>query len=327
MERPKFWRRGAGPETDMHVLKGWKNLPAADGGVAVALGNFDGVHLGHQRVIADAAEAAARLGVPLGVVSFEPHARTYFQPAAPPFRLMTPNQLGRTAVSLGADRLYLLPFTAEMAGFSDFDFAKDVLVAGLDVRHVAVGFDVTFGKGRTGDPRSMRRYGGTFGFSVSVAPPMTLNGEKISSSAIREAVLNGRPEWAARLMGRPFAIEGIVEAGRRLGRTIGIPTANVSLGEYITPRFGVYATRTHLADGRVIEGVANVGINPTTGKVAPRLEVWLFDFQEDIYGTVIETELLTFIRAEEKFASIDEMVRQIHLDAAAARTHLTSSRG
>ena len=311
----------------MRILEGWRNLAGADRGAAVALGNFDGVHLGHQSVIGDAADAAAKLGVPLGVISFEPHARTHFQPDAPPFRLMTRNQLARTVESLGADRLYLLPFGPEMAGFSDLDFVEDVLVAGLGVRHVAVGFDVTFGKGRTGDPQSMQRYGDAFGFSVSVASPMTLNGEKISSSAIREAVRAGQPELAARLMGRPFAIEGVVEPGRRLGRTIGVPTANVSLAGYVTPRFGVYAARTRLADRRWVEGVANVGVNPTTGKVAPRLEVWLFDFQEDIYGMTVETQLLTFIRAEEKFSSIEEMVRQIHLDAAAARAHLASSRG
>jgi riboflavin kinase/FMN adenylyltransferase len=298
-----------------------------DRGAAVALGNFDGVHLGHQSVIGEAAVAASRLGVPLGVITFEPHARVYFQPEAPPFRLMSPSQLASTVEQLGAERLYMLPFGPEMAGYSDLDFARDVLVSGLGVRHVAVGFDITFGKGRTGDPGSMRRYGETFGFSVSVAPPMMLEGEKISSSAIREAIRIGRPDRAARLMGRPFAIAGQVETGRQLGRTIGIPTANVPLGGYVTPRFGVYATRTRLSDHRVIEGVANVGVNPTTGTVSPRLEVWMFDFDEDIYGMSIETSLLAFLRPEETFSSIDSMVRQIHSDAAKARAYLASSPG
>ena len=310
----------------MDVLKGWRNLARTERGASVALGNFDGVHIGHQRVIADAADAGARLGVPLGVISFEPHARTYFQPDAPPFRLMTSGQLARTVSSLGAGRLYMLPFGHEMAGYSDLDFVKDVLVAGLGVRHVAVGFDVTFGRGRTGDPPSMKRYGEAFGFSVSVAPPMTQNGEKISSSAIRGAIHDGRPDLAAGMMGRPFAIEGVVETGRQLGRTIGIPTANVPLGDYVAPRFGVYATRTRLSDGRVLEGVANIGVNPTTGSVAPRLEVWLFDFQDNIYGMVIETELLFYLRPEERFSSVEEMVRQIHVDAADARAHLISIR-
>jgi riboflavin kinase/FMN adenylyltransferase len=306
----------------MRILHGWKNLADADKGAAVALGNFDGVHLGHQRVIEEAANAAARLGVALGVISFEPHARMHFQPDAPPFRLMTSRQLARTVGRLGAERLYFLPFGTEMANFSDHDFVRDVLVAGLAVRHVAVGFDVTFGKGRTGDPASMRRYGEAFGFSVSVAPALEAAGVKVSSSSIREALREGRPEAAATALGRPFAIEGVVQKGRQLGRRLGIPTANVPLGDYVAPRFGVYATRTRLADGRELGGVANVGVNPTTGEVAPRLEVWLFDFDEDIYGEIIETDLIAFLRPEEKFPSIDAMVEQIRRDEARARAML-----
>lgn len=307
----------------MKILHGWKDLAEADKGAAVALGNFDGVHLGHQRVIAEAAAATRRPGVPhdvpLGVISFEPHARMHFQPDAPPFRLMTSGQLARTVDRLGAGRLYVLPFGAEMASFSDHDFVRDVLVAGLGVRHVAVGFDVTFGKGRTGDPDSMRRYGAAFGFSVSVAPALEAGGVKISSTAIREALRDGRPELAARLLGRPFAIEGVVQKGRQLGRRLGFPTANVGLGDYVAPRFGVYATRTRLADGREIAGVANIGVNPTTGVVAPRLEVWLFDFDEDIYGESIETDLVAFLRPEEAFPNIDAMVDQVRRDEREAR--------
>jgi riboflavin kinase/FMN adenylyltransferase len=288
-------------------------------GAAVALGNFDGVHLGHQRVIADAALAAGQLKAPLGVISFEPHARMHFEPDAAPFRVMTAPQLARTVQGLGADLLFLLPFGVEMASFSDHDFVKDVLVAGLGVRHVAVGFDVTFGKGRTGDPDAMRRYGERFGFTVSVAAPVEAEGVKISSSAVRAALRQGHPEAAAAIMGRPFAIEGVVQKGRQLGRQLGFPTANVPLGDYVTPMFGVYATRTRLSDGREIAGVANIGVNPTTGEVAPRLEVWLFDFDEDIYGETIETDLVAFLRPEEKFDSIETMVEQIWVDARQAR--------
>jgi riboflavin kinase/FMN adenylyltransferase len=301
------------------VLHGWKTLGPADKGAAVALGNFDGVHLGHQRVIAEAAAAGRRIGAPLGVISFEPHARMHFEPDAPPFRLATPAQLARTVERLGAERLYLLPFGVEMANFSDHDFVAEVLVAGLGVRHVAVGFDITFGKGRTGDPASMIRYGQEFGFTVSVAEAVAVDGVKISSTAVREALREGRPAVAAAIMGRPFAIEGVVQKGRQLGRKLGFPTANVLLADYVAPCFGVYATRTRLADGRRLGGVANIGVNPTTGIVEPRLEVWLFDFDEDIYGETIETELLAFLRPEEKFASIEAMVEQIWRDAALAR--------
>jgi len=303
----------------MKILHGWKNLADADKGASVALGNFDGVHLGHQRVIADAAEAAATLGAPMGVISFEPHARMHFQPDAPPFRLSNAHQLARTVERLGADLLYLLPFGVEMANFSDHDFVSDVLVAGLGVRHVAVGFDITFGRGRSGDPKGMRQYGEEFGFGVSVAQSVENLDGKISSSAAREALRLGHPETATAILGRPFAIEGVVQKGRQLGRTLGFPTANVYLGDYVAPIFGVYATRTRLKDGREMPGVANIGVNPTTGVVEARLEVWLFNFDEDIYGETIETDLIAFLRPEEKFPSIEIMVDQIRIDARRAR--------
>jgi riboflavin kinase/FMN adenylyltransferase len=306
----------------MKIVHGWRGLAPADKGAAVAFGNFDGVHLGHQRVIADAARAAAKLGAPLGVISFEPHARMHFEPDSAPFRLMSIRQLARTLGALGAQRLHLLPFGAEMAGLSDEAFARQVLGEGLGVRHVAVGFDVTFGKSRTGDPQAMRAYGRSLGFTVSVAPALVEDGVKVSSSAIREALRAGEPQRAAAMLGRPFAIEGIVQKGRQLGRKLGFPTANVPLGDYVAPRFGVYAVRTRLADGRELGGVANVGVNPTTGEVAPRLEAWLFDFDEDIYGEVIETDLLIFLRPEEKFPDVATMVAQVLRDEKEARAAL-----
>ena len=260
----------------------WRNLAPDARGAAVAYGNFDGLHLGHQHVIADAAKAAKRLG---------------------------------------AQRLYLVPFGHEMAGLSDRDFVKDVLVAGLGVRHVAVGFDVTYGKGRTGNPQAMQRCGEEFGFSVSVTPEVDAeDGLKISSTGVRHLLHEGKPGEAARILGRPFAIEGLVQKGRQLGRKLGFPTANVPLAEYVAPKFGVYATRTRLKGGRELDGVANIGANPTTGEVEPRLEVWLFDFDEDIYGETIETDLIAFLRPEVKFAGgVEEMVAQIHQDARDAK--------
>ncbi len=306
----------------MKILHGWKTLAEEDRGACVALGNFDGVHLGHQAVIADAAAKARELGAPLGVISFEPHARMHFEPDAAPFRLMTPHQLARTVQALGVDKLYLLPFGAEMAGYSDLDFVDHVLVDGLGVRHVAVGFDVTFGKGRTGDPESLSRYGKAFGFTVSVTDKVEADGRKVSSSAVRDLLREGRPDEARVVLGRPFAIEGIVQKGRQLGRKLGFPTANVPLNDYVAPRFGVYATRTRLKDGRSFGGVANIGVNPTTGVVDPRLEVWLFDFDEDIYGERIETDLLGFLRPEEKFGTIELMVEQIRHDERDAKAVL-----
>ena len=309
----------------MKIIHGWKGLTGADRGAAVALGNFDGVHLGHQHVIADAATAARAMGGPLGVISFEPHARMHFNPEAPPFRLMNAHQLARTVQTFDADLFYLLPFGVEMANFSDYDFVREVLAKGLGVRHVAVGFDITFGKGRTGDPEAMRRYGAEFGFSVSVAAAVENSNGKISSTTVRDALRDGYPDLARKIMGRPFAIEGLVQKGRQLGRQLGFPTANVPLGDYVAPRFGVYATRTRLKDGRQLNGVANIGVNPTTGEVEPRLEVWLFEFDEDIYGETIETDLIAFLRPEEKFDSVDAMVEQIYRDERIAREILETS--
>ena len=304
----------------MRIVRSWKGLSEADQGASVALGNFDGVHRGHQSVIALAKAAAQATGAPLGVISFNPHPSRIFQPDAPAFRLMNLDQQAQALAELGVDIFYILPFDREMEHLSDRQFAQAVLHEGLGVRHVSVGFDISFGKGRTGSPQSMAAYGAEMDFGVSVAEPAGPVGSKYSSTAIRTALREGRPEDAADILGRPFAIRGPVERGRQLGRTIGFPTANVALADYVSPRFGVYATRTRLPDGRDIPGVANIGVNPTIeGEIAPRLEVWLFDFNEDIYDQVIETDLVAFLRDEAKFDGLETMTAQIHRDAAEAR--------
>jgi riboflavin kinase/FMN adenylyltransferase len=306
------------------VIRGWKHLPDHDRGAAVALGSFDGVHKGHQMVIGLAAEAAREQGLPLGVITFDPHPRVYFRPDEPAFRLMKTDQQARALEAMGVDVLYVLPMDAEVAEMSDREFVEQVLVEGLGARHVALGFDNSFGKGRSGNPDSMRRYGQELGFGVSVAEAVgDDDGHKFSSTAVREALRDGHPEVAAEILGRPFAIEGAVQRGRQLGRKLGFPTANVRLADYVAPKFGVYATRTRLPDGRVLPGVANVGMNPTVeGIVAPLLEVWLFDFDEDLYDKVIETDLIAFLRPEEKFAGLDELTAQVMKDAAQARQRL-----
>lgn len=306
----------------LRIVHGWKGLAESDRGAAVALGNFDGVHLGHREVIAGAVEAGRRLGAPVGVISFDPHPRRLFHPDEPAFRLMTTEQQARVLETMGVDRFYVLPFDFEMANFSDRDFALKVLHEGLGVRHVAVGFDISFGKGRTGSPALMKAYGEEMGFTVSVAEAVGEGAEKYSSTGVREALREGRPQDAAAILGQPFAIEGVVRRGQQLGRTLGFPTANVFMADYVVPKLGVYATRTRLPGGRVVPGVANIGNNPTTGEVETRLEVWLFDFDEDLYGQVIETQLIAFLRPEEKFGSIDEMVEQIRVDERQARAIL-----
>lgn len=305
----------------LRVIRGWKGLQPGDQGAALAMGSFDGVHRGHQRVIALAAKAAGELGTPLGVITFDPHPRVYFRPDEPAFRLMKPDQQARALEALGVDILYVLPLDPELANMTDREFATRVLHEGLGARHVAVGFDNSFGKDRTGSPQAMRAYGQELGFGVSVAEPVADDdGEKFSSTTVREALRDGRPEEAAKILGRPFAIEGAVQRGRQLGRKLGFPTANVALADYVTPRFGVYATRTRLPDGREIPGVANIGVNPTVdGVTTALLEVWLNDFDEDIYDQVIETDLVAFLRPEEKFASLEAMTAQVMQDARQAR--------
>lgn len=305
----------------IRVIRGWKDLPPGDRGAAVAMGSFDGVHLGHQQVIALAAQAASDLGAPLGVITFDPHPRVYFRPDEPAFRLMKTDQQARALEKLNVDILYVLPLDAELADMTDRAFAAQVLHDGLGARHVAVGFDNSFGKGRSGTPDAMRAYGQEMGFGVTVASPVgDLDGDKFSSTAVRDALREGRPEDAAEILGRPFAIEGPVQRGRQLGRQLGFPTANVDLGDYVSPRFGVYATRTRLSDGREFAGVANIGVNPTVqGVTQPLLEVWLFDFDEDIYDRVIETDLIAFLRPEEKFESLEIMTAQIMRDAEQAK--------
>jgi riboflavin kinase/FMN adenylyltransferase len=313
----------------LKLIHGWEGLAADERGAALAFGNFDGVHRGHQEVIRDALTVAQGFRIPLAVSTFEPHPRRWFQPDAEPFRLMTLDQQARALEELGVELFYVLPFGAEVAEMSDEAFAETVLAAGLGVKHVAVGFDVTFGKGRTGDVASLARYGQRLGFTVSVKQqygdadftPGLVDPEleKYSSSAVRDALHAGEAAKAAKIMGRFFAIEGEVVHGQHLGRALGFPTANVALGDYVIPRLGVYATRTRLPDGREFQGAANLGRNPTTGLVEPRLEVFLFDFDEDLYGQVIETELIQFIRPELKFDSLEALIEQMRKDCAEAR--------
>ena len=304
----------------MRVIHGWRGLDPADRGAAVAIGNFDGVHRGHQRVIAAAAEAARAAGVPLAAAVFDPHPRRWFQPDAEPFRLTTDAQRARALAEVGVERLHVLPFDAEMAGMTDAAFAEQVLAQGLGAAHVAAGFDFTFGKGRSGNGDLLRLYGERFGFGVTVVPEVAdEEGLKLSSSAVRLALEAGRPEQAADVLGRPFAIEGEVVHGDKRGRELGYPTANVPLGDYLRPRFGVYATRTRLPDGRVLPGVSSLGVRPMFALPSPLLEVWLFDFDDDLYGQVIETELTAFLRPEEQFDSLDALKAQVAADARTGR--------
>lgn len=307
----------------IRIVHGWRDLGPEDRGAAVALGNFDGVHRGHAQVIAAAVEAAGRIGAPAGVIGFEPHPRRWFQPDAEPFRVMTVAQQARALEALGVQRLHLLSFDAALATMSDEAFACEVLAQGLGVRWVAAGFDVTFGAGRSGDGERLQAYGERFGFGATVIDRVDdASGGKLSSSAVRDALRAADPGRAADILGRPFAIEGVVAHGDKRGRLLGFPTLNVPLGDYVRPRFGVYATRTRLPDGRLLNGVSNLGRRPTVGGTEERLETWLFDFTGDLYGALVETELHAFVREERRFEGLDALKAQIAEDADAARVRL-----
>lgn len=297
-------------------------IPDDARGASVALGNFDGVHRGHQAVIASAREAGARIGAALGVLVFEPHPRRFFQPDAPPFRLQSSTQRARALSELGVEEVFEIGFDAQLARSTDREFAERLLRDCIGARHVSVGADFRFGKDRMGDAESLRALGVECGFSVDAVAPVG-DAEKISSTAVRKSIAAGEMNTAANLLGRPWAIEGVVQRGFERGRTLNMPTANVGLADYIRPRLGVYATRVDLGDGILLPSVSSVGVNPTVGALAePLLETHLLDFSGDLYGKTIEVELIAFLREEAKFDNLEALKAQMQQDATEARRAL-----
>ncbi len=311
----------------MRVLRHPDGLPESARGAVIAIGNFDGVHNGHVAVIDAAHVAARRLGRPLAVLTFAPHPRRFFRPDQPPFLLTRLRTKLRLFVGLGVELAYVLRFDARLAGVTAEQFVDDLLVAQLAARHVAVGYDFVFGKGRAGRADLLRTRLARAGvLTTTVAPAMGPHAV-FSSTAAREALAAGDLPTAQAILGRPFSIEGRVAVGDRRGRTIGFPTANLWLGEYARPRFGVYAVCVDVA-GRRVAGVANLGLRPTFGgDREPRLEVHLLDFAGDLYGRRICVDLLHFLRAEQKFDGIDALKAQIARDAEHARSALAGGCG
>jgi riboflavin kinase/FMN adenylyltransferase len=305
------------------VLRSDEAVPPALRGASIALGNFDGVHLGHRAVVEAAAHAAR--GRPLAAAVFNPHPRRHFKPDAPPFRLQSAHQRAEALFALGVGAVHELHFDAAMAAMTDEAFVRDVLVARLGAAHVAVGFDFRFGRERMGDAQSLTALGARYGFTVEIVDAVDDAGHetKVSSTAVRAALAAGDCARAAELLGRPWAIEGVVIDGAKRGRTIGFATANVGLADYVRPLFGVYATTTDIGDGVWLPGVSNCGVKPTVGgDNAPLLETHIFDVAPDLYGKRIETRLVAFLRPEKKFDSFEALTQQIAEDAARARAAL-----
>ncbi|HSS82228.1 MAG TPA: bifunctional riboflavin kinase/FAD synthetase [Reyranella sp.] len=307
------------------VFDDWRATPAAWKGGAVALGNFDGVHRGHQALLAHTGQRARALGAPLVTFTFEPHPRRFFVPDTGPFRLTLPPAKVRLLAEYGVQAVLAQRFDAAFAALSADAFIDDVLLAGLGARHVVCGYDFTFGTRRSGNVEMLRAQGRSKGFGVTVLDPVMHEGEIYSSTRIRETLRHGWAREAGELLGHAWEIEGAVELGDQRGRTIGFPTANVALGEHLRPRFGVYAVRA-MVDGNWRDAVANLGRRPTIGKLQENFEVHLFDFVGDLYGKTLRVALVDFIRPEMKFSGLDQLKAQIAADGQAAKTILAGSR-
>ena len=309
----------------MERLSGGSAVPDAFRGSFVALGNFDGFHLGHQAVVGRAVERARAAGRPAIVATFDPHPMRYFRPETPYFRLTSLDQRQRLFADAGADAMYVFDFDAALAALSAEQFVEQCLVRDLGVAGVSTGEDFTFGKGRSGDIAVLRATGGKHGFVVDTIAPVQLDGETVSSTRIREALHTGDPRLAARLLTRPYTIEGVVQHGDKVGRTLGYPTANIDMANYLRPRFGIYAVRARLADGRLLDGAANVGVRPTFDPPKELLEPYFFDFDGDLYGQAIAIVLIDFIRPEAKFDSLEALTARMAEDVAEARRRLDKS--
>jgi riboflavin kinase/FMN adenylyltransferase len=313
----------------MQVIQGFDGLTPDQRGASAALGNFDGVHRGHQALIAEAARAGTKVGAPTGVITFEPHPRRFFQPDAPPFRLTPGPEKARRLAGHGVTRVHQLEFDAALAGMAAEDFVERVLVHGLGIRHLVVGEDFRFGKGRKGDARLLRSMSGALGFGVSIQHILKGTGGEYSSTAVRIHVEEGDCEGAAAQLGRWHAVWGKVIKGDQRGRDLGYPTANLPFGEQIVPRHGIYAARVEVLDGLhagIHDGVASIGVRPTFGVNAPNFEVHLFDFQGDLYGTDISAGLVSFLRPETRFDGVGALIEQMDRDSALARQRLARAR-
>ena len=302
----------------MQIFRHYEQVPESARGATVAIGNFDGVHKGHQALL----QHARALGGKLGVLVFEPHPQEFFRPDTPRFRLTPFRAKARLLEQHGVSLLFALHFDADFASLSADEFITRVLVQGLGVRHVIVGEDFCFGKGRKGNLALLQQRGAELGFDVTTFELVGEGGaSKISSTSIREALRDGKPDVAAALLGHPWTVEGRVEGGDRRGRTIGFPTANVSLEGYLEPALGVYAVRVEVG-GRKYGGVANFGRRPTFDKKDVLLEVHIFDFEGDIYGQPIVVSFISFLRPEMKFPGLDALKAQIAKDSETARALL-----
>ena len=294
-------------------------IPERLRGAILALGNFDGFHIGHQAVVGRAVARGHHQRKPVIVATFDPHPVRFFKPGVPPFRITSLDQRQRLFAHAGADAMLVFGFDAELASTSAEDFVAELLADRIGAAGVVTGDDFTFGKGRSGNAVILRELGAVHGIEAEAVAPVCLDGEPVSSSRIRDALAAADPGTATRLLTRPFAIQGVVERGDRRGRTLGYPTANLSLGSYQRPAYGIYAVRVRLDDDSEHAGVASLGIRPTFEPPKELLETYVFDFDGDLYGRTIEVALHAFIRPERKFDTLDALRAQMDQDSTDAR--------
>ncbi len=306
----------------MRSFNRYTDLPDEVRGAVIALGNFDGLHRGHQAVIEQVREIAAHHEAPIGIGLFRPHPYRYFKPEAPPFRLMSSGLREGVLGELGVDLLFELPFDETLRDMDDTEFVETVLHQGLGIRHVVVGEDYGFGKNRCGNVESLKRLCDERGIGVTTVSPVGLHKMygKYGSTEIRKALQQGDVFHAQHMLSRPWMVDGVVAMGQQRGRTIGFPTANLDFGDLVRPKFGVYAVECHIAgEAEWRPGVANTGTRPTVDGEEARLEVHIFDFDQDIYGQRLMVRFRSFIREEKKFDSFEELRKQIARDADGAR--------
>ncbi|MEM6589325.1 MAG: bifunctional riboflavin kinase/FAD synthetase [Pseudomonadota bacterium] len=309
----------------MRVIRDHSFVDPDDKGASAAIGNFDGVHVGHQSVIDLARAAGNAIGAPLGILTFEPHPRQFFNPDAPPFRLMSPEARANRLEKLGVERLYELSFNAAMSGLSPEQFARDVIADGLGLKHVVVGADFCFGQGRKGTVEDLRAFGSNMGFDVTVAKLLEGAEGEVSSTAIRNALTDGRPRDAAKMLGHWHRIDGPVISGEQRGRELGYPTANMSIEGLHKPKFGVYAVLVDVLDGAHAGsylGAASIGVRPMFQGDVPNIETYLFDFSGDLYSSELSVALVEYLRPEETFESLEAFIAQMDADCARARAIL-----
>lgn len=309
----------------MRIIRDTQFIRPEDRGASVAIGNFDGVHIGHRAVI-DMARAAMP-DAPLGVLTFEPHPREYFAPDSPPFRLMNAAAKANRLEKLGVQRLYELNFNASLAGLTAQEFARDVIADGLGLRHVVVGADFKFGKGREGDVSMLRDFGKAYGFGVTIAELVSRDAGQVSSTNIRTALSDGKPQLAAEMLGHWHRIEGEVIRGDQRGRELGYPTANMSIAGLHQPKFGVYAVQVDVLTGPhkgTYQGASSIGVRPMFGVNTPNCETFVFDFKGDLYGEHLSIALADYLRGEEKFDTLDALITQMDADCARARQILAA---